>query len=82
MLAEEENFTPSHQPRHVKFADMMEGGLTSTPHNLQEEVALPAKPTHESHPEEITLHMAAHEFRKMWEPNIVSKSVVTPCQLD
>ena len=30
MLAEEANFTPSHQSRHVKFPDVVEGGLTST----------------------------------------------------
>ena len=50
--------------------DMMEGGLTPTPHNLQEEVAVPAKPTCQSHPEEIGLHGAACEFRKIQEPKI------------
>ena len=70
MLAEEANFTPSHQPRYAKFADTIEGGLTSNPHNLQEEVAVPTKPTYQSHPEEIELHAVTHEFRKMWEPKI------------
>ena len=59
MLAEETNYTPSHQPRHVKFANTGEGGFTSTPQNLQEEVALPAKQTFQYHPEEIGLHVAA-----------------------
>ena len=58
MLAEGTNFTPSHQPRHVKFADTMKMGLTSSPHNQPEEVALPPKPVSESHPEEIGLHTA------------------------
>ena len=31
MLAEKANYTPNHQPRHVKFSDMVEGRLTSTP---------------------------------------------------
>ena len=44
MLAEEANFTPNHQPKHVKFADMVEGGLTSAPHNLWEVVALSSSP--------------------------------------
>ena len=68
--AEEANFTPSHQPRHVKFVDTMQGGLTSTPHNQPEEVALLPRPVSESHPEEIGLHVAALEFRKMQEPKI------------
>ena len=59
MLAEEANFTPSHQPRHVKFADTMQGSLTSTSQNQPEEVALPPRPVLESHPDEIGLHMAA-----------------------
>ena len=45
-------------------------GLTSTPHNLQEEVALPTRPTYQSHQEEIWLHAAAQEFWKMWRPKI------------
>ena len=64
MLLEEANYTPSCQPRNVKFADMIEGGLTSTPCNLPEEVALPPRPMLQSHPDEIGLHVAAHEFRK------------------
>ena len=70
MLAEEANYTPSHQPRHVRFADMMQGGLTSTPSNLPEEVALPPRPVLESYPDKIELHAAAPEFKKMWEPKI------------
>ena len=71
MLAEEANFTPSFQPKHVTFMDTMGGGVTSsTPHRYQEEVVLPSKPTEMSHPEEIGFHVAAHEFRKMQEPNI------------
>ena len=64
-MAEELNFTPSHQPRHAKFVDTMQGGLTSTPCNQAEDVALPPRPAIESHPDEIWLHMAAREFRKM-----------------
>ena len=56
MVAEEVNYIPGHQPRHVKFADTMEGGLTSTPYNKPEEVDLPPMPVSESHPEEIGLH--------------------------
>ena len=63
-LAEEANYTPSCQPRHVKFGDMIEGGLTFTPHNFPEEVVLPPRPMLQSHPDEIGLHAAAHEFRK------------------
>ena len=77
MLAEEANFTPSYQPRHVKFVDT---ALTSMPHN-QEEVALPPKPTFHSHPEEIGLHGDAWEFRKMCEPKICKLKAVTPHQL-
>ena len=51
MLAEEANFTPSYQPRHVKFADTMKGGLSSTPHNQPQEEALPPRPVSESQPE-------------------------------
>ena len=73
MLAEEANFTPSHQPRHVKFGGIMQGSLTSSPHNQQpEEVALPPRHISSSHPEEIGLHMAAHQFRKMQEPEIIN----------
>ena len=70
MLAEETNFTPSCHSRHVKFTNTVEGGLTSTLCKLQEEVALPAKPTFQSHPEEIGLYMATCEFQKMCEPKI------------
>ena len=42
MLAEEANFTPNLQPRHVQFMYTLEGGLTPTLHNVQDEVALPA----------------------------------------
>ena len=48
----------------------VQGGLASTPPNSQEEVALPARPTFQSHPEEFGLHMATQEFRKMQEPKI------------
>ena len=70
MLVEEANFTPSHQPRHVKYVDTMKGAFTSNPHKQQEEVALPPRPVSESHLEETGLHTAAGEFRKMWEPKI------------
>ena len=33
-------------------------------------MAVPTKPTYEVHPEEIRLHVAACEFRKMQEPKI------------
>ena len=69
MLAEEANCTLSHQPRHVTFVDMI-GGLTSTPCNLQEEVAKPTKPTYQNHPEKIVLHVAMCELRNMCEPKI------------
>ena len=58
MLANEASFTPSHQPRHVKFADLMKRGLTSILCHQPEEVALPPRPVLESHPDEIGLHMA------------------------
>ena len=61
MLAEEASFTPSHQPRHVKFADTVQELLTSTPHNFQE-VPLPPMPPFQSQPEEIGLHLATQEF--------------------
>ena len=70
MLAEEANYTPGCQLRHVKFEDTIEGDLTSTPCNLLEEVALPPRPMLQSHPDEIGLHMAIHKFRKMWELKI------------
>ena len=44
ILAEETNFTTSHQPRHVKFMDMMQRGLRSILHSQPEEVALPPMP--------------------------------------
>ena len=56
MLAKEANFTPSHQPRHGTFADTVQGGLTSTPHNFHEEVALPPRTNFQSNPEEVWLH--------------------------
>ena len=59
------NFTPSHQSRHVIFADM-----TPTPHYLQAEVAVPAEPTFKSYPEGIGLHTVTCEFQKMQEPKI------------
>ena len=49
---------------------MTEGGLTSTPHNLQDEVAVLTKPTYKGYPEETGLHVATHEFQKMHEPKI------------
>ena len=49
----------------------MQGGDTSsTPHQQQEEVVLSSRPTEQSHPDEISLHVAACEFRKMWETKI------------
>ena len=72
MLAEEANFTPSLQPRCVKFTDTVQGQLTSTPCNLWEEVALPPKPPFQGHAEEIGLHAAAQEFQKMQEPKMTS----------
>ena len=70
MLAEEANYTHSHQPRHVNFADMIKWGLTSTPGNLPQKVTLPTRLVLKSHPNEIGLHVAAQGFRKMWEPKI------------
>ena len=70
MLAEEVTFTPSDQPWHLKFVDMVQGDLISTPLRPQEEVALPPKPIFPSHPEETGLHAAAQEFQKMWKPKI------------
>ena len=34
MMAEKANLTPNHQPRHVIFMGMVQGGLTSIPHNF------------------------------------------------
>ena len=71
MLAEEANFTPSQQPKHVTFMDMMGGGVTSsTPHRNHEEVVLPSRSTEMNHPEEIGFHAAACKFRKMQGPKI------------
>ena len=71
ILAEEANFAPSCQPRHVKFSDMTDRDFTSsTPHKQQREVALPQRPIIQKCPEEIGLHMAACKFRKMGEPKI------------
>ena len=70
MLAEVANYTPGHQPRHVRFVDTPKGGLTSTPHTQLEKVALPSRPISENHPEENGLHTAAREFRKMQESKI------------
>ena len=71
MLAEEANFTPSSQPKHVTFMNTMGGGVTSsTPHRYQEEMVLPSRPTEQNHPEEVSFHAAAHKFRKMQEPKI------------
>ena len=50
----------------LKFVDMIEGGLTSTPHILPEEVALPPRPNLQSHPDEIV----TCEFRKIRELKI------------
>ena len=69
MLAEETNFTPGCQPKHVTFLDMMGVGVTSsTPCRLQ--VVLPSRPIEQNHPEEISFHAAACELRKMQEPKI------------
>ena len=70
MLAKEVTFTPSHKPRHVKYADTVKGGLTSIPPKPQEEVVLPSKPIFQSHPEETGICTATQEFWKMWEPKI------------
>ena len=71
MLAEEAHLTSGHQPKHVKFVDMTEGGFaSSTPLRHQEEVALLPRHVAQDHPEEISFHVAAHKFRKMWEPKI------------
>ena len=71
MLAEKANFTLDCQSKHVTFLDTMGGGVSSsTPHRYQEEVVLPSRPTEQSHPEEISFHVAAHKFRKMQEPKI------------
>ena len=42
MLAEEANYIPGCQPRHVRFMDTMKDQIASTLHNLQEEVVLPS----------------------------------------
>ena len=60
----------------------MEGDLTSTQHNQPEEVALPPMPVLERHPNEIGLHTATLEFRKMQEQKLVSSRVGTLHQLD
>ena len=70
MLAKEATFTPSHQPKHVKFTDTVQESSTSTQHNLQEEVAMPPKPAFQSHPEETVLHVAAQQSQKMPELKI------------
>ena len=70
MLAEEANYIPGCQPRHVRFMDTMKDQIASTLHNLQEEVVLPSRPISESHQKEIGLYTAAREFRKMQEPKI------------
>ena len=33
-------------------------------------MVLPSRPIERNHPEEVGFHVAAHEFRKMWEPKI------------
>ena len=68
MLAEEANYTPDHQPRHVRFMDTLKGGLTSTSCTQPEDVPLPSRPVSDSYPEEIGLHVATREFKKMGEP--------------
>ena len=71
MLAEEANFTPSHQSKYVTFFDMMGGGVkSSTLCRHQEEAVLPSRPIEQNHPKEISFHVAAHKFRKMWELKI------------
>ena len=70
ILAKEANFTPTHQPRNVKFMDTVQEALTSTLHTFREEVALSPRPTFQSHLETIWFHMAMQEFHKMQEPKI------------
>ena len=70
ILAEEANYTPGHQPRHVRFVDTMKGDLISTWYTQLEEVVLSSRPISKKNPEEIGLHAAARKFRKMWEPKI------------
>ena len=71
MVAENANFTPGHQPKHVTFLDTMGMGVTSSmPHRQQEEVVLTSRPTKENHPEEISFHVASCKFKKMQEPKI------------
>ena len=49
----------------------MGGGVqSSTPCRHQEEVVLTPKPIEQNHPEEISPHVAAREFRKMREPKM------------
>ena len=69
MLAEKVTFTPSHQPKHVKFVDTVQGRITSTPWRPQEEVALPSNLIFQNHPEEWGIHAAAYEFKKMEAKN-------------
>ena len=70
MLAENLTFTPGHQLRHVKFVNMVQGGLTSIPWRSQQEVTLPSKSIFHNNLEVTGLHMAMQELKKMWEPKI------------
>ena len=76
MMAEEANFTQSHQLKHVTFLDTMGEGVTSsTPHKYQQEMVLPSRPTKSHHPGKIGFQVAACKFRKMQEPRISKKDI-------
>ena len=69
MLAEEAHSRSNHQPKHIKFLCTTEGHFASfTPLRHQEEVALQPTTIAQDHPGEISFHVAACKFRKMWEP--------------
>ena len=71
MLTEEAHLRSNHQPKHVKFLDMTEGGfVASTPCRHEEEVALPPRPIVQDHPGDSSFHAAAPKFRKIQEPKI------------
>ena len=71
MLAEEASVIPGQQQKHVTLMDTMRGVTSSTPQKHQDEMVLPSGPVERNnHPEDVRLHAAACEFRKMQEPKI------------
>ena len=72
-MAEAAHLTSGHQPKHVKFVDMTEGGFaSSTLLRHQEEVALPPKAVVQDHPEEISFHVAAANSGKCGSQKLVN----------